>query len=85
MTEKEKQYYLNCRTLGYWSADDGIEVKKIEYGIEDYMIVVSGSFTGNRRVHKVKINSAEDRFGYRAYIKINGKRYYTDECIRNGI
>ena len=40
MTKSEKQIYLNKNTIGYWSDQGGVEVKGIEYGINDYAIIV---------------------------------------------
>ena len=40
MTKSEKQNYLNKKTIGYWCDWFGVEFKGIEYGINDYAIVV---------------------------------------------
>ena len=77
MTRAEKQEYLNKNSVGYWSALDGAELKGIEYGINDYAIVVIGAWCGKKSVHMVKIY-----YGKRDYINIHGCRLYFDECIR---
>lgn len=81
MKYKEKQKYEQMRTIACWSGYDALEVKKIEYGIEDYCIVVANNFGGKpRSVHKLKIH-----YDTRPNIRLNGRRWYFDECIRNGI
>ena len=73
MTKSEKQNYLNKKTVGYWCDWMGIELKDIEYGINDYAIIV----IQERSVHRVKIY-----YGIREYIIIRGRRLYFDECLR---
>lgn len=77
MTKAEKQENLNKKSIGYWSALSGAELKDIEYGINDYAIVVIGAWCSNKSVHKVKIY-----YGKRDYVIIHGYRMYFDECIR---
>ena len=73
MTKLEKQNYLNKNTIGYWCDWMGIELKDIEYGINDYAIIV----IQEKSVHRVKIY-----YGEREYIRIRGRRLYFDECLR---
>lgn len=74
MTKLEKQNYLNKKTVGYWSDGGGVEVKGIEYGINDYAIIY---IRLKKSVHRVKIN-----YGIREYIRIYGRRLYFNECLR---
>ena len=73
MTNQKKQNYLNKNTIGYWCDLMGIELKDIEYGINDYAIIV----IQEKSVHRVKIY-----YGKRPYIRIYGYRFYFDECLR---
>lgn len=74
MTKSEKQNYLNKNTVGYWCDWMGIELKDIEYGINDYAIIV----IQEKSVHRVKIN-----YGNKSdYIRIYGRRLYFSECLR---
>lgn len=73
MTKSEKQNYLSKNTIGYWCDWWGIELKGIEYGINDYAIIV----IQEKSVHRVKIY-----YGKRPYIIIHGYRFYFDECFR---
>ena len=74
MTKSEKQNYLNKKSIGYWCDWRGIELKDIEYGINDYAIIV----IQEKSAHRVKIY-----YGYkRDYIRIRGHRLYFDDCLR---
>ena len=53
MTKKE--ICLNNPACAYYSACGGIEVNKIEYGINDYMYITAGAWTGRKTYHKLKI------------------------------
>lgn len=78
MTKSEKQNYLNKKSVGYWSALNGAELKHIEYDINDYAIVVINAWGGEKSVHRLKIYYG----GKRDYITIHGYRLYFDECFR---
>lgn len=78
MTREEKMAYITAPTIGYWSAWNGVEVKEIEYGIDDYLICVSGTFIGRPVVHRLKIHYA----GERDYVVIAGHRFFLDDCLR---
>ena len=76
MTKSEKQNYLNKKTIGgwaVWGVWGGVEVKDIEYGINDYAIIV----VNETSVHRVKIY-----YGKRPNIRIYGRRLYFDKCLR---
>ena len=78
MTKKEK--CLNNKTIACYYGLGGVEVKHIEYGIEDYIYCVSGAWgsTTNKRYHKLKIYYTEKG----GYIRLYGYRIPLDECIR---
>lgn len=82
MTKNEKQVYKSMKTIAYFSGFDGIEIKTIEYGIEDYIIYTSGAWIGKSEVHKSKIyytGTENDYFRYgNNHIRLN-------ECIRCNI
>jgi len=80
MTKEEKQYYLEKEYVGYYSGYSGIEIKDIQYGIEDYIIFVAGAWCSKKSVHRSKIY-----YGNRFYFRYNGNRIYLDECLRAGI
>ena len=79
MTKREK--CLNNETIGYYSDIWGyVEIKHIEYGIEDYLYCVSGTWgiTTNKRYHKLKVCYTEKG----GYIRLYGYRIPLEECIR---
>lgn len=39
-----KEYCMNNETIAYYSGLNGLEIKGIEYGIEDCLYCVSGAF-----------------------------------------
>ena len=75
MTKNERERYLYMPTEGYTSHCGGISVKKIEYGIEDYVIFVAGEMSGKPTVHRTKIYYYTDRPHFLFY----GKRIYFDD------
>lgn len=73
-----KQDILEKKSVGYWSAFGGVEVKEIEYGINDYCICVSGAWCSKKSVHRLKIRYTSKG----DYILLNGTRLYFSDCIR---
>lgn len=48
-----KAEILDMPTIAYWSGLDGLEIKDIEYGINDYALCVSGAwYAGNSERRK---------------------------------
>ena len=54
MTKKE--ICLQNESFAYYSGFGGLEFKKIEYGIDDYIYCVSGAWTGKPAYHKLKVH-----------------------------
>ena len=84
MTKEVKVAIDNMPTVAYWSAGGGIEVKNIheQYG-ETYIMCISNTWNGRRNHHNLKVFYTNPRIKEpRAYILINGRRYYLDECLR---
>lgn len=81
MTKQEKQYYLNKEYQAYYSGFSGIEIKEIQYGIDDHIIFVAGAWCSKKSVHRSKVNYTQAGRGYFLY---NGSRIPLDECIRRG-
>ena len=79
MTKKE--VCLNNKSVSYYSGFNGLEIKKIEYGIEDYVYCVSGAWGSpkNYGYHKLKVYY--DKNGEN-YIKLHGYKIPLNECIR---
>lgn len=78
MTNAEKNYYINKEYEGYYSGYGGIEIKEIQYGIEDYVVFVANAWYGKKSVHKAKIYYNSDS----TYFKFAGHRIKFSECLR---
>lgn len=78
----KKRDILKMESIAYYSGLNGLEIKKIEYGITDYLYCVSGYWYGgesSRLPHRLKIYT--DNSG-RAYVRLHGCRIPLDECIK---
>lgn len=72
---------LKMESVAYYSGLSGLEIKAIEYGINDYVLCVSGAWCSKKQAHRVKINYTPRGD---AYIRIHGYRIPLNECIRMG-
>lgn len=76
MTKKE--YCTGRPTVAYYSGLGGLEVKHIEYGIDDYVYLVAGAWIGKKSYHRLKIH-----YGAKSvYICLYGQRCPLSEFIR---
>lgn len=75
----KKTDILKMKSVAYYSGLNGLEIKKIEYGIDDHILCVSGAWSGKKQAHRVKINYTANGNGY---IRIHGYRVPLNECIR---
>ena len=76
MTKKE--ICLNNYSIAYYSGLGGLEIKKIEYGINDYIYCVAGAWCSKKSYHRLKIYYGPNG----DYIKLHGYRIPLNECIR---
>ena len=79
----KREYCENRESVAYYSGLGGVEIKGIEYGIDDYVYCVSGCFGGTaaRRFHRCKIYypaNGKDS----AFFRVHGHKIPFDECIR---
>lgn len=54
----KRQYCESRESIAYYSGLNGLEIKGIEYGIDDYIYCVSGAWGGGkaaRQYHKCKV------------------------------
>ena len=63
------------KSIAYYSGFGGFEIKKIEYGIEDYLYAVSGAWCSKKSYHKLKIYEGD-------YVKLHGCKIPLSDCIR---
>lgn len=77
----KKQEYLAKPSVGYYSGFGGMELKEIEYGIEDHAIFISNAWYGGekaKRYCRLKIYYDEDV----PYCRFKGEKIPFDEIIR---
>lgn len=74
----KREQCLNNDTIAYYYGLGGVEIKHIEYGIDDYIYCVSGAWCSKKRYHKLKVYYTEKG----DYIKLHGYKIPLDECIR---
>lgn len=76
----DKREYMDKPSKAYFSGFSGIEIKAIQYGIDDYIIFIAGAWTGKPSIHKSKVyyNSRQP------YFKYKGIRIKLNDCIRMG-
>lgn len=75
----KKEICNNNKSFAYYSGLNGLELKYIEYGIDDYIYCVSGAWGGTKKYHKLKVQT--DNNGNN-YIKLYGYKIPLNECIR---
>ncbi len=76
MTKKE--ICLQNESFAYYSGFGGLEFKKIEYGIEEYMYCVSGAWSSKPSYHKLKVYYGNNG----DYVMLHGYKVPLNECIR---
>ena len=81
MTNAEKKAIIDKEYFAYYSGFGGVELKDIEYGIDDSITFVAGAWCSHKSVHRSKVYYSP---GGRDYIRYRGYRIYLDECIRRG-
>ena len=74
----KKQICNNNKSFAYYSGFSGLELKYIEYGIDDYIYCVSGAWNGKPKYHKLKVYY--DQNG--GYLKLHVYKIPLNECIR---
>lgn len=80
----KREYCENRESVAYYSGLNGLEIKGIEYGINDFVYCVSGCWYGGkaaRRFHRCKIyHPANGKDS--AFFRVDGYKIPLDECIR---
>ena len=77
----KRQYCESRESIAYYSGLNGLEIKGIEYGIDDFVYCVSGAWGGGKAYHKLKIQY--DRNG--GFVRLHGYKVPLNECIRMGV
>jgi hypothetical protein len=82
LTDSEKRLIDEMPTIGYWSALGGVEVKKVEHGIEDYFICRVGSWRKKPTYHRVKVNYTPAKYvKSRPFIVIHFEKLFLNDLI----
>lgn len=83
-TMNKREYCENRESIAYYSGLNGLEIKGIEYGIDDYVYCVSGAWGGGKAFHRCKIYyPANDKDS--AFFRVHGYKIPLDECIKMGV
>jgi hypothetical protein len=77
-----REYCMTHESTAYYSGLGGLEIKGMEYGIDDYIICVAGAWCSKKSYHRVKVSYTA---AGRAFIRVHGQRVPLDECIRMGV
>lgn len=83
---KKREYCESRESIAYYSGLNGLEIKGIEYGINDYIYCVSGCWYGGKAAqtyHRCRIYDPANGKDS-AFFKVNGYKIPLDECIRMG-
>lgn len=76
MTRQDKQRYMEMPTVAVYSFGlAGLEIKAIEYGIEDYVIYIGT----DKKIHRSRIYTAPSG---QFYFRYGRWRICFDECMR---
>lgn len=78
MTKRE--YCQGRESIAYYSGFSGLEIKGIEYGINDFLYCVSGAWGGKKAFHRLKIH--HDNNG--GFVRLHGYKIPLAECIKMG-
>ena len=77
----KREYCESRESIAYYSGLNGLEIKGIEYGVNDYVYCVSGAWGGGKAFHRVRVQYTSKGT---AFFVVHGYRIPLDECIRMG-
>lgn len=76
----KKQICLENKSFAYYSGFGGLELKHIEYGIDDYIYCVSAAWCSKKSYNKLKVYYGDNG----KYIMLHGCKIPLNECVRMG-
>nr|DAW94519.1 MAG TPA: hypothetical protein [Caudoviricetes sp.] len=79
---KKREYCESHETIAYYSGLNGLEIRGIEHGMEDYVYCVSGAWGGSKGFHRCKVYYSVNES---PFFKVHGYKVPLDECIRTGV
>lgn len=77
----KREYCESRESIAYYSGLNGLEIKGIEYGINDYVYCVSGVLGGGKAFHRRKVQYTREG---EAFFRVYGYKIPLEECIRIG-
>lgn len=78
----KREYCETRESIAYYSGLNGLEIKGIEYGVNDFVYCVSGARGGGKAFHRCKIYYP---ITGSAFFRVDGYKIPLDECIRMGV
>lgn len=78
----KREFCESRESVAYYSGLNGLEIKGIEYGINDFVYCVSGCWYGGKAFHRCKIYYP---ITGSAFFRVHGYKIPFDECIRMGV
>ena len=78
----KREYCETRESIAYYSGLNGLEIKGIEYGVNDFVYCVSGAWGGSKAFHRCKIYYPITES---AFFRVHGYKIPFDECIRMGV
>lgn len=79
MKKLEKMEALAQPSIAYYFGFGGIELKRIEYGIDNYIIFVAGAWSDKPEIHRSRVYYTAKGNNYIMY---RGCRISLSDCIR---
>ena len=78
----KREYCETRESIAYYSGLNGLEIKGIEYGVNDFVYCVSRAWGGGKAFHRCKIYYP---ITGSAFFRVHGYKIPFDECIRMGV
>ena len=79
----KRQYCESRESIAYYSGLNGLEIKGIEHGINDYVYCVSGAWGAKSKQTPHKLKIYYDNNG--GFVRLHGYKVPMNECIRIGV
>lgn len=78
----KKNTAFSLPSIAYYSGLNGLEIKRIIHGMDDYILCVSGCWYGGEKAKKAHCVKVEYTKTGKAFFRVYGYRIPLDECIR---
>lgn len=74
----KKEICENNHSFAYWSGCGGVELKRVEYGVNDYIYCISNAWSGKKSYHRLKVYHDNDG----GFLVLHGYKIPLNECIK---